>query len=398
MQVPRLKDRITLEQPPVLPVAVFLCALALHPRERQAQQIVEMNRARRLCPTGRRRIIRISNDQEIRTMPFCKMMLRPLTLATALAACIASTGCGPASISAARADDSPVLPLIVAHRGGAADYPENTLLAIHGALENRADAIWLTVQLTRDGVPVLYRPADLSANTDGKGAVADLDFAALGRLNAGWNFAVADASSARRYPYRAHPVQIPSLAEALRAIPPAVPVMLDMKALPAGPQTAAVARVLDEAHAWPRVMIYSTDASYQKAFAAYPQAQGHLFESRDATRARLAAVALAQTCEDPPTPGTWTAFEFARRMELVETFTLGEARSPVTAKLWTPDAVACFHKNGKTKILAIGIDDAEGYRAAACTGVDAVLADSPRTMRAIRAGMPQPLACPSAAR
>lgn len=331
-------------------------------------------------------------------MPLGKDILRPLTLAAALSIFIASAGCGPASISSARADDSPALPMIVAHRGGTADYPENTLLAIHGALENRADAIWLTVQITRDGVPVLYRPADLSANTEGKGAVADLDFAALARLNAGWNFAVADAGGVRQYPYRAHPVRIPSLAEALRAIPSAVPVMLDMKALPAGPQAAAVARVLDEENAWPRVMLYSTDASYQKAFAAYPQAQGHLFESRDATRARLAAVALAQTCEDPPPPGTWTAFEFARRMELVETFTLGEARSPVTAKLWTPDAVACFHKNGKTRILAIGIDNADDYRAAACTGIDAVLADSPRTMRAIKAGLPQPLACPSAAR
>ena len=36
-------------------------------------------------------------------------------------------------------------------------------------------------------------------------------------------------------------------------------------------------------------------------------------------------------------------------------------------------------------ILAIGINDAAAYRTAACLGVDAVLADSPREMAAIRA-------------
>ncbi|KXU94269.1 glycerophosphodiester phosphodiesterase [Caballeronia megalochromosomata] len=313
----------------------------------------------------------------------------------AIVAGIASAACGTSAPVSGAADPS-VLPMIVAHRGGTADYPENTLLAIEGARQNHADAIWLTVQLTRDGVPVLYRPADLSANTDGKGAVAELDFGALQRLNAGWNFVRTDASGARRYPYREHPVRIPSLTEALRAIPPGMPVMLDMKAMPAEPQAAAVARVLDAENAWKRVLIYSTDAAYQNAFAAYPQAR--LFESRDATRARLAAVALAGTCEAAPPSGTWTAFEYARKMELVETFTLGEARSAVTARLWTPETVKCFRTNGNTPILAIGVDNADDYRAAACLGVTAVLVDSPRTMHAVKSGIALPLQCPSTAR
>jgi glycerophosphoryl diester phosphodiesterase len=285
--------------------------------------------------------------------------------------------------------------MIVAHRGGAADYPENTLLAIEGALRNHAEALWLTVQLTRDGVPVLYRPADLSTNTEGSGAVASTDFAALERLNAAWRFARTDASGVTRYPYREEPVRIPTLVEALRIIPSSMPVMLDMKALPAEPQAAAVARVLGEADAWSRVLLYSTDATYQKAFSAWPQAQ--LFESRDATRARLATVALERTCEAPPAPGTWTAFEFRRQMELVETFTLGEARSAVTATLWTPEAVKCFHDEGKTRIVAIGIDTADDYRAAACLGIDAVLVDSPLKMHAIKAALP-PLQCAPDAR
>lgn len=291
----------------------------------------------------------------------------------------------PRHVDAARS-----LPMIVAHRGGTADFPENTLLAISGALEHHADAIWLSVQLTRDGVPVLYRPADLSANTDGRGTVANMEFAALAQLNAGFNFASTDASGATVYPYRAHPLRVPTLAEALNAIPPSIPVMLDMKALPADRQAAAVARVLDEANDWDRTLLYSTDAAYQTAFAAYPRAR--LFESRDATRRRLANVALAHDCSPPP-PGGWAAFEWSRKMELVETFTLGEARSAVTAKLWTPQAMTCFRARGDAHVMAIGIDDAEGYRAAACLGIDAVLVDSPRTMQAIRERIGQPLQC-----
>ncbi|WP_277188028.1 glycerophosphodiester phosphodiesterase family protein [Caballeronia sp. BR00000012568055] len=275
---------------------------------------------------------------------------------------------------------APSLPLIIAHRAGTVDYPENTVLAIRNALANHADAIWLTVQLTRDGVPVLYRPNDLSANTNGKGTVASVDLAELQTLNAGYNFAASEG-----FLYRTQPLRIPTLEEALRAIPPSVPVMLDMKALPAEPQAAAVARVLDHENAWQRVLIYSTDAAYQRAFAPYKQAR--LFESRDKTRARLAELALANDCTDAPPAGTWAAFEYARKVELTETFTLGEARSPVTAKLWTPASVACFREHGAVHIVAIGVNDEADYRAAAQLGIDAVLADSPRRMSAIRANL-----------
>jgi glycerophosphoryl diester phosphodiesterase len=164
-----------------------------------------------------------------------------------------------------------------------------------------------------------------------------------------------------------------------------------MKALPAAPQAKAVARVLEQNHAWNRVLIYSTDASYQQAFAQYPQAR--LFESRDNTRDRLANVALAHSCNPAPQAGSWVAFEYQRKVELVETFTLGEARSPVTAKLWTPQAIDCFQSKGKLSMLAIGINSKDDYRAAACLKIDAVLVDSPRTMRDIKQRLERPLLC-----
>nr|ELR5102556.1 glycerophosphodiester phosphodiesterase [Providencia rettgeri]ELR5250911.1 glycerophosphodiester phosphodiesterase [Providencia rettgeri] len=63
-------------------------------------------------------------------------------------------------------------PQIVAHRAGTADAPENTIYAIDLAKENKADAIWLTVQLSKDNQLVLYRPSDLDSLTEKKGPVS----------------------------------------------------------------------------------------------------------------------------------------------------------------------------------------------------------------------------------
>lgn len=282
-------------------------------------------------------------------------------------------------------------PLIVAHRGGTADFPENTLLAIDNALRNNVDMLWLTVQLSRDQIPVLYRPADLSANTNGSGAVAEKTLAQLQQLNAGWQFKQDTANGQVLFPYREQPVRLPSLQQALAAVPANITIILDMKALPADTQAKAVAQVLEHNQAWNRVLIYSTDASYQQAFAQYPKAR--LFESRDQTRNRLASVALAHKCQPAPQMGSWVAFEFQRKVELVETFTLGEARSAVNAKLWTPQAIDCFQSKGKVNILTIGVNREEDYRAAACLNVDAVLVDSPRTMQGVKQRLEWPLRC-----
>ncbi|WNC90143.1 glycerophosphodiester phosphodiesterase family protein [Paraburkholderia sp. FT54] len=307
--------------------------------------------------------------------------------ASSLIAALALAGC---SLATVKTDDAVTqvssLPAIIAHRGGTGDAPENTLEAIRLSIEHHADAIWLTVQLSQDGVPVLYRPADLSALTDAKGPVSAFTAAELARVNAGWNFRRAET-----YPYREHPAAIPTLREALRAMPAGMPVILDMKALPAGPQTHAVARVLDDENAWQRVSIYSTEADYQRSFAAYPQAR--LFESRDATRGRLVRVLLNQGCVDAPAEHAMAAFELHRALTVVEKFTLGEGRSDVQATLWTPAAVACFRQKPDVQIVAIAVNDADDYRTAACLGIDAVLADSPAKMAAIRNGIALPLRC-----
>jgi len=270
-------------------------------------------------------------------------------------------------------------PFIVAHRGGTGDMPENTLQAFSTALENRADALWMTVQVTKDGIPVLYRPADLDSLTDGQGTLDQTTLNDLRKLNAGYSFSRQDASGQLSYPYRATPLRIPTLREALEAVPQNVPIMLDMKQTPAAPLVEAIAQVLDSMNAWSRVRLYSTDSEAIQLMKAHRQAQ--VFETRDATRDRLVDLSLGGTCDNPPPAGSWVGIELHRQVEVIEHFTLGTGVSKVDARWWTPAAVKCFKTNGDVKIVAFGVNSADAYAAASCLGIDAVMTDSPRTMR-----------------
>ena len=202
------------------------------------------------------------------------------------------------TLAALAAGHASAAPMVIAHRGGTGDAPENTLTAIRSSLQNGADVIWITVQVSSDGVPVLYRSADVATLTDGKGLVNTLTLAQLQQLNAGYAFSRNDAAGNKTYPYRAQPLQIPTLRQALHAIPKSVPILIDLKQAPAAPLVAAVAQVLGDEQAWDRVRVYSTEADILRMMGNYPQAR--VFESRDATRDRLSSVALAGSCEKPP--------------------------------------------------------------------------------------------------
>ncbi|HWP41726.1 MAG TPA: glycerophosphodiester phosphodiesterase family protein [Blastocatellia bacterium] len=54
------------------------------------------------------------------------------------------------------ADGATLRPLIIAHRGGAREFTENTIAAFERALRLGADGIETDLRLTRDGVVVLY--------------------------------------------------------------------------------------------------------------------------------------------------------------------------------------------------------------------------------------------------
>jgi glycerophosphoryl diester phosphodiesterase len=78
----------------------------------------------------------------------------------------------------------PPVPELIAHRGYALRYPENTLPAVAAALQAGARYLEIDVQLSADGVPVLFHDADLQRLCAAPGAIADYPLPQLGGLRA----------------------------------------------------------------------------------------------------------------------------------------------------------------------------------------------------------------------
>lgn len=76
-------------------------------------------------------------------------------------------------------------PRLIAHRGGGALAPENTLAALRKAAELGCRGVEFDVMLSGDGTPVLIHDETLERTTDGRGRVADTSDAELARLDAG---------------------------------------------------------------------------------------------------------------------------------------------------------------------------------------------------------------------
>jgi len=73
----------------------------------------------------------------------------------------------------------------IAHRGASHERPENTLSSFDEALNQNCDAIELDLQLSRDGMPVVYHDRTLTKAGGGRRRVASLMLEELRRLDAG---------------------------------------------------------------------------------------------------------------------------------------------------------------------------------------------------------------------
>lgn len=74
---------------------------------------------------------------------------------------------------------------IFGHRGASGEAPENTLKAFALAAEQGAQGVELDVHPSGDGQLVIIHDETLERTTNGRGRVAELDYAALAALDAG---------------------------------------------------------------------------------------------------------------------------------------------------------------------------------------------------------------------
>ena len=76
-------------------------------------------------------------------------------------------------------------PQVVAHRGYASRYPENTLIALRAAVEAGARWVEFDVQLSADAIPLLLHDVNLARTTGLALDVRDTDWEKLRTLSAG---------------------------------------------------------------------------------------------------------------------------------------------------------------------------------------------------------------------
>jgi glycerophosphoryl diester phosphodiesterase len=101
--------------------------------------------------------------------------------------------------------------LAIAHRGGSALRPENTLAAFDHAVSLGVDAIECDVHVARDGEVVVIHDPTLDRTTDATGPVAASTAAELADVDAGFHFAPQAG-----FPFRGRGCRVPTLRELLQ--------------------------------------------------------------------------------------------------------------------------------------------------------------------------------------
>jgi len=116
-------------------------------------------------------------------------------------------------------------PLVIAHRGGAGIYPENTLFAFEQVCKNyQIDAIEFDIWPSFDGEPIVHHDKLVDRTTDGEGPINQLFLKEIKELDAAYNFF---PESAKTPPLRGKGIQVPSFEEVLQKIE--IPLLIELK-------------------------------------------------------------------------------------------------------------------------------------------------------------------------
>ncbi|MEP6551133.1 MAG: glycerophosphodiester phosphodiesterase family protein [Gemmatimonadales bacterium] len=146
---------------------------------------------------------------------------------------------------------------VIAHRGGSAHGPENTLEAMRLAIADGADGLEFDVRLSADAEVVLIHDPTVDRTTDGTGLVERMTLAELTELDAGFRFRTQAPDSASLTKAR-----IPTLDEVLRSCP-GIPLIIEIK----DPLAAtATRRVIEKHEAQNRCLVESFSSTALSVF------------------------------------------------------------------------------------------------------------------------------------
>jgi glycerophosphoryl diester phosphodiesterase len=170
-------------------------------------------------------------------------------------------------------------PEVIAHRGGAGEWPGETLYAYQEAVKSGVDILEMDVYLTKDDDLVLMHNPTVKETTNGKGLIATKTVSELKDLDAGYWWSDDGKKS---FKYRGKGITVPTLKEIFEAFPN-MRMNIEMKLSKKSPVTRLV-RLLEEHQMTDRVLVASFSTEYLRAFrqacprAATSASTGELLE------------------------------------------------------------------------------------------------------------------------
>jgi glycerophosphoryl diester phosphodiesterase len=133
------------------------------------------------------------------------------------------------------------IPPVIAHRGSSARAPENTLAAFEAAFADGAKWVEADIKLSSDGMPILMHDERLERTTNGRGAVADMNWADIRKLDAGRWFSPAFANT-----------PVTAMAELLAfACATNLRLNLELKPCPGRTQATVMVALIEAVKLWP---------------------------------------------------------------------------------------------------------------------------------------------------
>jgi glycerophosphoryl diester phosphodiesterase len=262
-------------------------------------------------------------------------------------------------------------PLVIAHRGASIEAPENTLRAFQRALELGVDGIELDVQVTRDGIPVVFHDYTLTRLTGTRGRLADRTWAELQKL-------------------RVSGEPIPTLADALSLTRKRCILQIEIKkGAPVAPILAAIRKTASTKH----VILASFEPDIlRQAAALAPKLPRMLIvdpasrhsKREDAKRSKVGTSVIGHRALDighsPPAIGhrssdighSPSALKLLQAMMAVGASGLSVSHEAIT----TPFFVETIHRHG-AQLWCWTVDDVRTIRRLRDYDVDAILTNDP---------------------
>lgn len=248
-------------------------------------------------------------------------------------------------------------PWLVAHRGGAALAPENTLPAFERAAALGADAFELDVRLSADGAVVVFHDEATARLTGEPGTIEARALDAIRRLDAGFSY----TPDGRSHPWRGRGVVPPTLAELLDRFPG---MRMNIEAKTADPALAtALVAVIRAAGAVERVCLGSQhDAQGERLRDLLPEACHFLPEGAATCHVMAARSEGATGC-----PAGWDVADLPLRLEGTDLLVVDRR------------TVEHLHAEGLA-VFVWTVDEEADMRGALEAGVDGIMTDRPERL------------------